>query len=298
MTQSMQIAILLFIVAFIVGFYLIYLWRAKALKAKYEEEIHDLTSRREEVLQQRTEASDKNHHTQLQYEKVHRQMEEKDAAYAKLQDQQAALMENISALEHEKEELQQKIKEEESETLKVRSQIEQLSKELDEINTIQERLDANTQTLSALADKLSDQKALQESYLQEIERLKALRKRFREEAKALEEKIFDTKALLHTITEKISAIEKRFAPVIEKLQKERESLKIKALNYEFAFKEYAEHHGAHPARITDPLIRKLFRMPEDKAAEIESLIHKNEAVKIVDQVVQKLFKKKLPKEER
>ncbi len=297
MTQPLQIAIFLYIVAFIVGFYLIYLWLSKTFTSKYENEIETLASQNAETLQQLTHAREKNYHIHEQYEKVHQELAEKEATHVKLDDKQASLMENITALENEKQELQQKIKEEESEILKVRSRIEQLSNELKEINTIQARLDENSEIVAALEKKLAEHKALTDAYLQEIEKLKSLRKSFREEAKIIEDKIFDIKATLKDTGDKIKTIESKFTPEISKLEAESEALKIKALNYKFALKEYLEHYGTHPVRIQNTLIQKLFKTPQNKAEEIASLIDKNEAVRMADKVIQKLFKKNLPKEE-
>ncbi|HHD83335.1 MAG TPA: hypothetical protein ENK93_00505, partial [Campylobacteraceae bacterium] len=185
MTQSLPIAILLYIAAFLLGFFLLYLWRAKLSSRAYTQEISDLKQTLAEQQKRRTGAEEKHFHTESHHAKVHQELEEKEATQSALQAHEAALMERITELENEKERLEEKIREEESETLKVRSEIKKLSEERDAVNKEQARVDENAETLSRLDEKLSDLKSLTESYLREIEALDALREKFHEEASLL-----------------------------------------------------------------------------------------------------------------
>lgn len=296
MNTMTLMAILLFVLAFLIGFFLIYLLRRKSTEERYQERIATLEEERAQKLQQLGHAEQKMHTLRKSHKAVAERLRKTEDIFHQREEEVSELMRKIDALEEERETLLHKIGQEEQEISVRKSDVERLTKELEEYNEVRGRLKALKSQVDTLKEKLFDQKALISSYKAEIEKLKELRKNYREEAKAIDDQIFDTKAALHQTSQEIGKIEKQYAKPIEEAQAQSEELKILALNYRYAVREY-ERRPADTVRIEDKLVQKLFKTPDSTSGEIDSLIQKSEGKRLIDRIAGKLFKKRLPNEE-
>ncbi len=297
MSEPVQQAIVLFVLAFLLGVYLIQMIRKNAHAQKYEEQIDALQKEKTKALEQLTQQKEQTQQIQAAYDQTHETLVQKQHRHQSLIEQKNNLIQTIDTLEKEKEQLHATMKSEEEQTGQIKSHIAQLEQELQQINTVRQRISETDQTIQKLEHEHQEKEAIIDSYLKEIDTLKALRKQYKESSKQLEEDLFHTKAALHQAQQKIKKTEARYAKPLKSIQQKAEAARIMALNYEYAVKEYEKTPSDHPTIIEDKLIQKLFRMPDSKSKEIDLFIRKTDAGRLVDKIRQKFLKNKMEGED-
>ena len=296
MSPLMQ-AILLFILAFLIGFFILYLWRKNAQAEKYRTAIKEQEVQLKENIHLLEQTEEKMQHAQDYFNQIHAQYDEQREILQHLRDEEATLIQNLNALEEEKKELQEKKLSEESQIETLQEKIEYLSKELNALQDARAIVAKNETEIAALKQKIEEQQARIKQYLKDIEKLKEQRKAYREESQELDSKILDAKAKLHTLETEIGKIKSKYAKTLNRLEEDLEDLKIRAINYEYAVKEYLHTKGEEATKIEDKLVQKLFKMPDSKSREIEEIVRKNDASRWIDTIRNTILKKVSPSKE-
>ncbi len=289
--SPLQQAILLFILAFLAGFFILYLWRRNAQAQKYQAAIEEHATRQQENLHLLEQTEEKMQHARSDFDQIHTQLQEQSETLRQLHDEEATLLQNIEALEAEQKRLLETKAHEEAQTATLQNRIETLSSDLEALQSERKIIAANEREIAKLEDRLQEQKQLHESYLSDIEKLKSERKAFREKSQELDSRIFDAKAKLHALQTQIAKIESKYAKALRKAEENLEDLKIRAINYEYALKEYLHTKGDAATKIEDKLVQKLFKVPDTKSREIDAFVHKNDASRWIDRIRQTLLKK-------
>ena len=272
MTEQMQFIIILFFFAFLIGFFIAHLVRRGAYERKYQDQITTLEEDNEKSTYLLSQAQEKTQNIQSRYTTIHDNLTENQTLLEKSRKEESSLLQSLSALQNEKEVLSEKIKEAEEKLLQIKTEIDHSSEELEEILTLRDILHTQEKEIKTLLSKRKDRQALTQTYISEIEKLKQLRKSLRERANELRKEIVNAKAKLFETTKTLKKIENKYIRKIRNLTNETEDLRITALNYEYALKEYLEKAG-------------------EKAKDIEKIVRKNDASRLVDKVLQKLFRK-------
>ena len=272
MTEQMQLIIILFFFAFLIGFFIAHLVRRGAYERKYQDQITTLEEDNEKSTYLLSQAQEKTQNIQSRYTTIHDNLTENQTLLEKSRKEESSLLQSLSALQNEKEVLSEKIKEAEEKLLQIKTEIDHSSEELEEILTLRDILHTQEKEIKTLLSKRKDRQALTQTYISEIEKLKQLRKSLRERANELRKEIVNAKAKLFETTKTLKKIENKYIRKIRNLTNETEDLRITALNYEYALKEYLEKAG-------------------EKAKDIEKIVRKNDASRLVDKVLQKLFRK-------
>jgi len=298
MTEMTQEMIVLSLFAFMIGFALIHLWRRDAYTRKYEAQLASLEEEQAETVQRLQDTEQKAAHTQATYDKAHQAYLARQQQQGRLRGEEAELMEHVTQLEAQYETLQHKTAQEEAQIGETQARIAALTEELDHINTAKETLAAHAAVIANLKAKLAEHESLIQSYLQENETLKKMRKALREEAQALDGKIFDLKAQIHQEAQKIGKIESKYAKRLKKLESDAEALKVKALNYTYAAKEFARARGDAPIRVGDKLVQRLFRMPKSIHGEIDAVIRKAEKRGWIERIKARISPKNIADKEQ
>jgi len=291
MSEQMQMIIILFVFAFLIGFFIAHFMRKGAYKRKYEEKRNSLEQEEKEAAYIYTQALEKEKQDQTKYNKVHDLYETKNNRLHELRDEEAALMQQITSLEEQKEEYKKKFATADSQIIEVKEEIATLSAELDNLRELRDIIVTNDKKIATLEGKLQDKKELIESYLQDIDKLKNMRKSLRLEAEKLNDDIVNLKQKLFETTEVVKAIEAKYQNQLESLVRDNADLKIAALNYEYAAKEYEAVPDNSPTKVKNPLIQKVFRTPNSKTTEIDNIIKKNDSNRWIDKLRKKFFTK-------
>ncbi|GEM_PF-2827477 len=291
MSEQMQIIMILFLFAFLIGFFIAHLMRKGAYKRKYEEKLTSLGEEEKKSAYIYTQALEKEQQDHAKYNKVHGLYEAKNNRLHELRDEEATLMQQITSLEEKKGEYKEKLATADSQISEMKDEIAKLSAELDNLRELRDIVAANDKKTATLEEQLQDKKELIESYLQDIDKLKNLRKTLRLEAQKLNDDIVDLKQKLFETTQVVKAIESKYKNQLEALVRDNADLKIAALNYEYAVKEYETVPDNRPTKVKNPLIQKVFRTPDSKSTEIDNIIKKNDSNRWIDKLMKKFFAK-------
>lgn len=291
MTEQMQMIIILFVFAFLIGFFVAHFMRKGACKYKYEKKLASLEDQEKKAAFLYTQALEKEKYDQETYNKTHNLYETKYNKLLELRDKEAALMQQITSLEEEERNYKQKFTTVDSQISEVKKEIAELSDELNNLRELRDIITTNDAKTANLEKQLKEKKELIESYLQDIDRLKNLRKTLRHDIEKLNNHIVDLKQNIFDTTEQIKSVETKYHARLKTLTQENEDLKIRALNYEYAVKEYETVPDNRPTKIQNYLIQKVFHTPDSKATEIDNIIKKNDHNRWIDKIRKKLFTK-------
>ena len=291
MSEQMQMIIILFVFAFLIGFFIAHFMRKGAYKRKYEEKLTSLAEEEKKSAYIYTQALEKEKQDQAQYHKVHDLYEAKNNRLHELRNEEASLMQQITSLEEQQEAYKEKFATADSQISEVKDEIAKLSAELDNLRELRDIVATNDEKTATLEKQLQEKKELIESYLHDIDKLKELRKTLRLEAEKLNDDIVDLKQKLFETTEVIKAIEAKYKNQIDALIRDNADLKITALNYEYAVKEYEAVPDNRPTKVKNTLIQKVFRTPDSKTTEIDNIIKKNDSKRWIDKLRKKFFTK-------
>ena len=291
MDEQMQMAIILFIFAFLIGFFIAHFMRKNAYKRKYEEKLSSLAEEEKKSAYIYAQVLEKEKQNKSKYNKIHDLYETKSDRLHELQKEEAALMQQITSLEEQKKNYKEKLANSDFQISEVKEEIAELSLELENLRNLRNIITANDEKIVTLEEQLHDKKELLKSYLEDINNLKNMRKTLRLETEkltddivTLQQKLFETKQVIKTIKDK-------YANTLEALLQNNADLKITALNYKYAVKEYQSTVDNRPTKIKNPLIQKVFRTPNSRAAEIDNIIQKNDGKRWIDKFKKKFLTK-------
>jgi len=287
----MQMIIILFVFAFLIGFFFAHFMRKGAYKHKYEQKLTSLEEEEKKSAYIYTQTLEKEQQDQTKYNKIHDLYKAKKSELQELRNKEASMLQQITALEEQKEEYKEKFATVDSQTSNVKNEITKLSSELNQLRELRDIISTNNTKITALEEQLQDKKKLITSYRQDIDKLKDLRKELSLETKMLHENEADLKKKLFEKSQLIKSIEEKYKNEIDILTENNFNLKITALNYEYAVKEYETVSDNHPTKVKNPLIQKVFRTPNSKAAEIDNIIQKNDHKRWIDTLRKKFFSK-------
>ncbi len=292
MSEQMQMIIILFIFAFLAGFFIIHLLRKNAYKKKYEEKIAMLEDEDKKAAYLYTQTLEKKQKIQSEYDDIHKQYKTNKEYSNSLSSKEEDILQEISSLENKKDLFKEKIRSTDQKILEIKDDIIHLSSELKDLETLRDIIVSNEKKISSLENTLTDKQQLIEAYSVDIDQLKEARKSLRSETEALNEKITNLKAKLLKTNQTLQKIEQKYSNTIKTLTEETEELKIRALNYEYAIKEYATLSDNETTKVTNKAIQKIFHIPNTKTKEIDSIIQKNDHARWIDKFAKKLFKKR------
>jgi chromosome segregation ATPase len=294
--SPITLATLLFTIAFLIGFFLLY-WRKGAQEKKYLTAIEEQEALQKENRHLLQQTEEKMQHAQGYYDQIHAQYREQSEILQHLHEEEAALTQDINALEEEQKSIRETRANEAAQIETLKEKITDLTKELDSLKDARVLVAKNETEITALDEEIAAQKVQLQNYLDDIENLKKQRKRYREGAHEIENNIFDAKAKLHKLEKEIGKIEAKYAKTLKKVEQELEEIKIRAINYEYAVKEYLHVKSGEATKIKDKLVQKLFKMPDSKSKEIEEIVRKNDASRWIDTIKQTVLKKAAPSKE-
>jgi chromosome segregation ATPase len=291
MSEQMQMIIILFIFAFLAGFFIIHLLRKNAYKKKYEEKIAMLEDEDKKAAHLYTQTLEKKQKIQSEYNDINKQYETDKEYLNTLSIQEEDILQQISSLENKKDLFKEKIKLTDQKILEIKDETIHLSSELKDLETLRDIIALNEEKISSLENALTDKKQLIDAYRIDIDQLKEARKSLRLEAEELNDNLTNLKAKLFEINQTLQKIEQKYRNTIKALTEETKELKIRAINYEYAIKEYATLSGDEATKVTNKFVQKIFRMPSTKTKEIDSIVRKNDHTRWLDKLAKKLFKK-------
>ncbi len=288
MTEKMQMIIILFLFAFLIGFFLAHLLRKKAYETKFQNKIAQLEEENKQEAALYAQALEKSNLFQKEYEKVHQHFIDKKTELEALSRQEAEILQQITALEEEARELHERIETSDTTIAALEEEVQRLEKELEAIRNLRNAIEqTETQSLET-ETKLGDTKALLESYHNDIAMLKEERKKLREQNKQLHETVHEKKYALKDLQNALEAIDKKYRKPLQAHQQNVEDLKISALNYEYALKSYREQDMNISQQTKSGVLRKLFVLPDTLDREISAFVHKTDRNRWID----KLFKRR------
>ena len=286
MTEKMQMIIILFLFAFLIGFFLAHLFRKKAYETKFQNMIEQLEEENKKEAALYAQALEKSNLFQKEYEKVHQHYIDKKAQLKALSRQEAEILQQITALEEEARELQERIETSDATIAALEEEVQTLEQELDAIKDLRRSIGQTQTRYLETEAKLKDTKALLESYRADIESLKEKRKKLREQNRQLHETVHEKKYALKDIQNALEAIDKKYRKPLQVHQQNVEELKISALNYEYALKTYREENLKISQQTQSSVLRKLFALPDTLDREITAFVRKTDRERWID----KLFK--------
>ncbi len=291
MSEQIQMIIILFVFAFLIGFFLAHLLRKSAYRKKYEKRITKLEEDEQNAKRQYAQTLEREKDIRARYDAVHDTYETQKNQLDTLANEEASLLEQITSLEYEKEQLKKKIASSDLQIAEVKEEITHLSTELENLNRLREISNENDKKISLLDEQIKDRKRVVETYLDDIEKLKTVRKQLKEEIGKHNDTLAHLRNELSEATNKVNAIEQKYLGKLHTLTEEVQDLKIRALNYEYALKEYATIPDNRATQVTNGIVQTIFRMPNSKTVEIEKFVKKNDRRRWFDKLTRKLFKK-------
>jgi len=292
MNEKMQMIIILFLFAFLIGFFIVHFIRKGALKRKYEIKIQNLQEKVHQSAALYAQSLEEKKALQQKYDIAHKRYKEQKNLFEKLKGQEASLVQRISATEEKKKELTNGIAQAQKEIEETKEQIKHLSTELSSLSELRTLVSEKKSKIKELKERIEDEEKLLHSYQEDIEKIKASRKKLQEQNKELEEQ---TKALRRQLDETengIARIDKKYTKALSAIQRERDDLKITAINYEYALKEYKEVDAEEQTKVKNKLVQTLFGLPATTSKEIENIIKKNDSKRWIDKLTKKVFHKK------
>ncbi|RUM63271.1 MAG: hypothetical protein DSZ05_08865 [Sulfurospirillum sp.] len=291
MSEQMQIIILLFAFAFLIGFFITHFILKGAYKKRYEEKIDMLGEEEKKSANVYAEVVDKKKAYHSAYDKVHRLYSKQRQYYEDLHKEESVLIQQITSLEEDQKKYREKIAALSHQIREIKEENAKLSTELNSLHGLRDVIAKNETHINALQEQMLNKQQLTQTYGKDINEIKLLQKKLKQETSELSDKVTTLKQKLSDINQILKETESIYKDKIDHLIKENSELKIRALNYEYAVKEYQKVSGNHATRVTNPLIQKLFRMPASKTKEIDNIVHKNDHNRWIDKLVRKFFSK-------
>jgi len=292
MNEKMQMIIILFLFAFLIGFFIVHFIRKGALKRKYEAKIQNLQEEDHQSAALYAQSLEEKKALQQRYDTTHKRYKEQKELFENLKEKEASLVQRIAAAEEQKKEFGENIVQAQKEIEETKEQIKQLSTELSSLSELRTLVSEKETQIKDIRQRIEDEEKLLHSYLEDIEKIKASRKKLQEENKELEEQTKALRRQLDETEEGIARIDKKYSKALIRVQKNRDDLKIKAINYEYALKEYKEIDDEHQTKVKNKLVQTLFGLPATKTKEIENIIKKNDSLRWIDKLAKKVFHKK------
>ncbi len=286
MTEKMQMIIILFLFAFLIGFFLAHLFRKKAYETKFQNMIEELEEENKKEATLYAQALEKSNLFQKEYDKVHQHYLDKQAQLETLSRQEAEILQQIIALEKEAHELQERIETSDTTIAALKKEVQTLEKELDAIKNLRHSITQTQTQYLEIESKLQDTKALLESYRTDIDSLKAERKKLREQNKQLHKTVQEKQFALKELQDTLESIDQKYSKPLQVHQQKVKELQIRALNYEYALKNFQTEDFKISQQTQNSILRKLFALPNTLDREITTFIRKTDR----DRWIDKLFK--------
>ncbi len=290
MSPLIQNIIILFILTLIVGFIIGYFLRNKARKNNYITQINELNEKHDETEYFFNNSLKKDKDIQNRYDST---LEIYQTQKNLLQEQESTLLDlerKETKLTQDEKNILAKIQDTSQQIQNQEEEIKTLSAKLDKINEGKTNLKEDEAKISSLQTELKEKRKEIDTYEDKIHSIKNQRHSIKIETEQLQQKYQQQRKSLDEIEKRIFQIEAKYSKELTNLKELNETLKITAINYEYALKEHSKP-SPKPIHEDAGIIKHIFALPKTQKNEIDFLVRKNDQTRFIDKILRKIFKK-------